>query len=105
MHCFVGSLELANEYIKLGFYIGIDGPITYPNNKKGMDIITNIPVENLLLETDSPYLPPESKRGQINTPLNIIEIAGKVSEVRNIPVEEIYEITYNNANKLFNLEG
>ena len=105
MHCYSGSLELAKEYIKLGFYIGIDGPITYPNNKKGIDIITNIPVENLLLETDSPYLPPESKRGKVNTPLNIPEIASKVSEVRNIPVEEILEITYNNANKLFNLEG
>ena len=105
MHCFSGSLELAKEYIKLGFYIGIDGPITYPNNRKGIDIITNIPVENLLLETDSPYLPPESKRGEVNTPLNLFEIAGKLSEVKNISIEEICEITYNNANKLFNLEG
>ena len=104
MHCYSGSLELAKEYIKLGFYIGIDGPITYPNNKKGIDIITNIPEEKLLLETDSPYLPPESKRGEVNTPLNLSEIASKVSEVRNIPVEEILEITYNNANKLFDLE-
>lgn len=105
MHCYSGSLELAKEYIKLGFYIGIDGPVTYQNNKKGIDIITNIPVENLLLETDSPYLPPESKRGEVNTPFNIPEIVSKISEVRNIPVEEILEITYNNANKLFDLEG
>lgn len=105
MHCYSGSLELAKEYIKLGFYIGIDGPITYTNNKKGIDIITNIPVENLLLETDSPYLSPESKKGEVNTPLNLTEIASKVSEVKNIPVEEILEITYNNANKLFDLEG
>ncbi len=104
MHCFSGSLELAKEYIKLGFYIGVDGPITYPNNKKGIDIITNIPVDNLLLETDSPYLPPESKRGETNTPLNLEEIASKISEVKNIPIEEIYNITYNNAKKLFNLE-
>jgi TatD DNase family protein len=104
MHCFSGSLELAKEYIKLGFYIGIDGPITYPNNRKGVDIITNIPVDNLLLETDSPYLPPESKRGETNTPLNLEEIASKVSEVKNISIEEIYNITYNNAKKLFNLE-
>lgn len=104
MHCFSGSLELAKEYIKLGFYIGVDGPITYPNNKKGIDIITNIPVDNLLLETDSPYLPPESKRGETNTPLNLEEIASKVSEVKNISIEEIYNITYNNAKKLFNLE-
>ncbi len=104
MHCFSGSLELAKEYIKLGFYIGVDGPITYPNSKKGIDIITNIPVDNLLLETDSPYLPPESKRGEVNTPLNLEEIASKISEVKNIPIEEIYEITYNNAKNLFVLE-
>lgn len=104
MHCFSGSLELAKEYIKLGFLIGVDGPITYPNNRKGIDIITNIPVDNLLLETDSPYLPPESKRGETNTPLNLEEIASKIAEVKNISVEEIYNITYNNANKLFNLE-
>ncbi len=104
MHCFSGSLELAKEYIKLGFYIGVDGPITYPNSKKGIDIITNIPVDNLLLETDSPYLPPESKRGETNTPLNLEEIASKISEVKNIPIEEIYEITYNNAKNLFVLE-
>ena len=105
MHCYSGSLELAKEYIKLGFYIGIDGPITYPNNKKGIEIISNIPVDNLLLETDSPYLPPESKRGEVNTPLNLTEIASKVSSISGIPVEEILEITYNNANKLFDLEG
>ena len=104
MHCYSGSLEMAREFIKLGFKIGIDGPITYPNNRKGIDIITNIPVDNLLLETDSPYLPPESKRGEINTPLNLDEIVSKVSEVKNISIEEIYEITYNNAKKLFNLE-
>ena len=104
MHCYSGSTELAKEYIKLGFYIGIDGPVTYPNNKKGIDLITNIPVKNLLLETDSPYLSPESKRGQVNTPLNLKEIAEKVSEVKEIPIEEIIENTYNNAKILFRLE-
>lgn len=105
MHCYSGSSELAKEYIKLGFYIGIDGPITYLNNKKGIEVISNIPVEKLLLETDSPYLSPEGKRGEVNTPLNLEEIASKISEVINIPVEEVLEITYNNANKLFDLEG
>ena len=103
MHCYAGSIELAKEYIKLGFYIGIDGPITYDNNRKGVELVSNIPVENLLIETDSPYLSP--LRGQINTPLNLKYIAGKISEIKNISIEEIYEITYNNANKLFDLEG
>ena len=102
MHCYAGSIELAKEYIKLGFYIGIDGPITYDNNRKGVELVSNIPVENLLIETDSPYLSP--LRGQINTPLNLKYIAGKISEIKNISIEEIYEITYNNANNLFVLE-
>ena len=104
MHCFAGSTELAKEYIKLGFYIGIDGPITYPNNKKGIDIVSNIPIDKLLIETDSPYLPPENKRGQVNTPLNLIEIATKISEIKGITVEEVIENTYNNAKSLFGLE-
>ncbi|MBR4350976.1 MAG: TatD family hydrolase [Bacilli bacterium] len=102
MHCYAGSIELAKEYIKLGFYIGIDGPITYDNNRKGVELVSNIPVENLLIETDSPYLSP--LRGQINSPLNLKYIAGKISEIKNISIEEIYEITYNNANNLFVLE-
>ena len=104
MHCFAGSVELAKEYIKLGFLIGLDGPITYPNNKKGIDIVSNIPIDKLLIETDSPYLPPENKRGQVNTPLNLIEIATKISEVKGITVEEVIENTYNNAKSLFGLE-
>lgn len=102
MHCYAGSIELAKEYIKLGFYIGIDGPITYDNNRKGVELVSNIPVENLLIETDSPYLSP--LRGKINTPLNLKYIAGKISEIKNISIEEIYEITYNNAKNLFVLE-
>ena len=102
MHCYAGSIELAKEYIKLGFYIGIDGPITYDNNRKGVELVSNIPVESLLIETDSPYLSP--LRGKINTPLNLKYIAGKLSEIKNISIEEIYEITYNNAKNLFVLE-
>ena len=102
MHCYAGSIELAKEYIKLGFYIGIDGPIIYDNNRKGVELVSNIPVENLLIETDSPYLSP--LRGKINTPLNLKYIAGKISEIKNISIEEIYEITYNNAKNLFVLE-
>ena len=104
MHCYSGSVELAKEYIKLGFLIGLDGPITYPNNKKGIDIVSNIPIDKLLIETDSPYLPPESKRGEVNTPMNLDEIVSKISEIKGIPIEEVIENTYNNAKILFRLE-
>lgn len=103
MHCYSGSLEMAKEFVKIGFYIGIDGPITFKNNKKGIEVVREIPIERLLLETDSPYLSPEPNRGKQNSPLNLIYIAEKISEIKGISVEEVIEITNKNAKELFNL--
>ena len=71
MHSYQGSVEMAKEFIKLGFYIGIGGTVTHTNNKKTRKMLNEIGIEHILLETDSPYLPPEEKRGEMNTPLNI----------------------------------
>ena len=101
MHCYQGSSEMAKEFIKLGFYIGIDGPITYKNNKKQKEIIKNIDVNRILVETDAPYLLPEPKRGEKNTPLNLIYIIEKMSEELNISLEEMISITTNNARSLY----
>ena len=103
MHCFSGSLEMAKEFVKIGFYIGIDGPITFKNNKKGIEVVKEIPIERLLLETDSPYLSPEPNRGKQNNPLNLIYIAEKMSEIKGISLDKVIEITNNNAKELFNL--
>ena len=103
MHCFSGSVEMAKEYIKLGFKIGIDGPITYKNNKKGINLVNEIPLEYLLLETDSPYLSPEPNRGKQNSPLNIENIAKKIAEIKGISVDEVIDITTKNAKELFNI--
>ena len=103
MHCYAGSLEMAKEFIKLGFLIGIDGPITFKNNKKGIEVVKEIPIDRLLLETDSPYLSPEPNRGKQNSPLNLIYIAEKISEIKGITVEEVIDITTKNAKELFNL--
>ena len=103
MHCYSGSLEMAKEFIKLGFKIGIDGPITYKNNKKGVEIVKELPVESLLLETDSPYLAPEPNRGKQNSPLNLIYIAEKIADIKGISVDEVIEKTTNNAKELFNI--
>ena len=103
MHCFSGSLEMAKEFIKLGFKIGVDGPITYKNNKKGVEIIKNINLRDILLETDSPYLPPEPKRGEQNTPLNLKYITKKIAEIKNISEVEVIEVTTNNARELFKI--
>lgn len=103
MHCYSGSLEMAKEFIKLGFKIGIDGPITYKNNKKGVEIVKNIDLKDILLETDSPYLSPEPNRGKQNSPLNLEYIAEKVAEIKEISVEEVINVTTNNAKELYKI--
>ena len=103
MHCYSGSLEMAKEFIKLGFKIGVDGPITYKNNVKGVEVVKEIPIESILLETDSPYLAPEPNRGKQNSPLNLIYIANKVAEIKGISVDEVIEKTTENAKELFNI--
>lgn len=101
MHCYQGSMEMAKEFIKLGFYIGIDGPITYSNNRKQKEMIKEIDIDYILVETDSPYLTPEPKRGEKNTSLNLIYIIKKISEELNISEEEMISITTNNARRLY----
>lgn len=104
MHCYQGSGEMAQEFIKLGFYIGIGGPVTYPNNKKIKKMIKKVDIAHMLIETDSPYLTPEEKRGEENTPLNLKYIIRKLSEELDINENEIIRITTENAKKLFNID-
>ena len=94
---------MAKEFIKLGFKIGVDGPITYKNNKKGVELVRELDLSNLLLETDSPYLSPEPNRGKQNSPLNLIYIAKKIAEIKEISVDEVISITNNNVKETFNI--
>lgn len=103
MHCYSGSKESAKEFIKLGFLIGVGGIITFKNAKEIKDVVSNIDIENISLETDSPYLSPEPNRGKINSPLNLKYIAKKVSEIKEISYEDVCSITSNNVIKLLDL--
>ena len=103
MHSYQGSVEMAKEFIKLGFYIGIGGTVTHTNNKKTRKMLNEIGIEHILLETDSPYLPPEEKRGEMNTPLNIKYIIKKIAEELNIEESEVIEITAENTKRLFKI--
>ena len=103
MHCFSGSIEMAKEFIKLGFKIGIDGPITYKNNKKQVELVKSIDIKDILLETDSPYLSPEPNRGKENTPLNLKYIVNKIAEIKNLKPNEVIEVTTKNAKELFKI--
>ena len=102
IHCFSGSLETAEIYIKMGYYIGVGGVLTFKNaNIK--DVIVKLPLDRLLLETDSPFLAPAPKRGETNEPANIPLIADFLANLKGISVEEVSKQTEDNVNKLFNI--
>ncbi|WP_407416201.1 TatD family hydrolase [Methanobrevibacter sp.] len=103
MHSYNGSAEMAQEFIKLGFYIGIGGPVTHNNNKKIRKMLKRIDINHILVETDSPYLPPEEKRGEKNTPMNLKYITGKIAEEMDMDEDKVIEITTENAQTLFKI--
>lgn len=104
IHCYSGSTQMAKEFIKLGFYIGIDGPITFKNNKKQRDMVKDIDINHILVETDSPYLTPEPFRGEKNTSLNLKYIINQIAIELGISYDDAKRITTNNAIKLFDLD-
>ena len=104
LHCYSGSLEMAKLFIKQGFYLGIGGVLTFKNSHL-KEVVTEVPLESLVLETDSPYLSPEPYRGKVNSSRNIKIIADVLSKLTNKTLQEITKITTNNANKLFDLNN
>ncbi len=104
IHCFSGSYEMAKELLKMGWFLGVDGPLTFKNSAKLPEIIAKIPLDRLLLETDCPYLAPVPNRGKRNEPANIKYIAQKVADIRNISIEEVGRQTTQNAIELFDLK-
>lgn len=103
-HCCPLNRELVKEALKLGFYISFAGPITFKNSKNANEIIEMVPNDKILIETDSPYLAPEPVRGTRNNPINVKYIAQKIAEVKKLSLEEIAGITYENAERIFNLK-
>lgn len=100
IHCFSGSLETAREYIKMGYYLGIGGVVTFKNSKL-KEVIKEIGLDNVVLETDSPYLSPY--RGEKNDPSNVYEVASFLAELLNMDLSEVARVTTNNAKKIYNL--
>lgn len=103
VHCFSGSAEMAKEIIKLGMYIGLNGVVTFKNARKSLEVVKEIPLERLVLETDCPYLAPEPHRGKRNDSSYIPFIAEKIGEVLNMDAQKILDITSENAKRLYNL--
>lgn len=104
IHCFGGSAEQAKEYVKDGYYLGIGGVVTFKNAKKTVEVVREIPMDHLVIETDCPYLAPEPYRGKRNDSTYLKYIAETIAEIKNISAEEVARITTENAKKLYGIE-
>lgn len=104
MHSFSGSIEMANEFIKLNFYIGLGGPVTFTNAKEPKIVATNIDINYLITETDSPYLTPHPYRGKENGPKYIPLIAEEISFLRDMDIKDFEKIVFLNALRLFKIK-
>ena len=102
IHCFTGSQNFANKLLDLGCYISVSGIITFQNSIELANTVSFIPIENLLVETDSPYLSPHPLRGKSNEPSYIVHTINKLSQIKNISKEDVIAYTTNNFKKLFN---
>jgi TatD DNase family protein len=101
-HCFGGSVHLAETLVDMGFFIGFDGPLTYPGSDR-VDVARAVPLERVLFETDCPFLTPRSRRGERNEPSFVSEIAETFARVRGIDGEKVISVTGRNACELFGL--
>ncbi len=102
-HCYSGSVEMARELIKMGWYLGFDGPLTYKNARKTVEVAEAVPIERIVVETDSPYLSPVPQRGKRNDSRNVPYILGKLAQIRGISLSDAETITCQNGKVLFGL--
>ena len=103
MHCFASDWDYAQRILHLGFYISFTNMITYPKKEQLLEVVKNVPMDRFLLETDAPYLPPQSLRGEINYPKYVRIVAEKVAQVKQKPLDEVSSCSYENTCKLFKL--
>ena len=103
-HCCQQNQEMIKNALRLGYYISLAGPVTFKNAKNSADIIQMIPMDKLLIETDSPYLAPEPNRGKRNDCRNVKYVAQKIADVKGITLEEVAKVTYENAMRIFEID-
>ena len=103
-HCCPLNIELIKEGLKLGFYISFSGNVTFKNAKNAGICIEAVPLDKILIETDSPYMTPEPHRGERNTPANVKYVAEKIAEIKDITAEEVAKQTFQNAERIFGIE-
>lgn len=103
VHCYSYSAEMAKQYVDMGFYIGVGGVVTYKNARKLVETVAQIPLEHILIETDCPYLSPEPYRGKRNDSSRLQFICEKIAQIKEIPVDEVIRVTYENGLRLFRI--
>lgn len=103
LHCYSGSVEMAREYIKLGFYLSLAGPVTFNNARILKEVAKEVPLDRLLIETDSPYLTPTPNRGKRNEPAYVRYVAAEIAELKGIPYDELIKATNKNTKELFKI--
>lgn len=101
LHCYSGTLEMGRAMMELGFYLGVDGPVTYPNARGLQAMVAELPLERLLLETDCPYLAPQARRGRRNEPAFLPYVGETVAELHGVEVAWVAEVTSANAARVF----
>jgi TatD DNase family protein len=104
IHCFSEGLAQGKAYLDLGFYLSVGAYVGYPSSKSLREVVKQLPLERLLIETDSPFLPPQAHRGQRNEPAYVVEAAKAIAEVRGISLQEVARATTQNAVRVFNLK-
>lgn len=103
MHCYSGSVELLKDVLDLGLYIGLDGPLTFTNAKTPKEVCESVPLERLLVETDSPYLSPHPLRGTVNEPKNIALVIDEITRIKGISKKHILDVIYENSCRVFHV--
>jgi TatD DNase family protein len=101
MHCFSGDVAMAKKVIEMGFSISIAGPVTFPKAESLREVVRQIPIEYLLIETDAPYLAPQAERGKRNEPANVARVAAKIAELKKIETPLVAQATTNNCSQVF----
>ncbi len=101
IHCFSYGVEMAGEYLKMGYYIGVGGVVTFNNAKKLKEVVEYTPLDRIVLETDAPYLAPVPYRGKRNCSLYLAYVAEEIASIKNVSVEEVCRITYQNAHDVY----
>lgn len=104
IHCYSYSKESARDFLNMGFYFGIGGVVTFKNAKKLKEAVAYIPLSNIVLETDAPYLTPEPFRGKRNDSSKLTYVAQAIADIKHIPVDEVYAETWKNAHQMYKIQ-